>query len=71
MSFKQAERLPDDGPIGIERLDDDRLLVYVETSNGDRQFITVSLFNAARIFGALSVFLGINLPRAIGKAIKM
>lgn len=74
MSFKQAERLETDGPIGIERDGDDHLIIYTETPPGgpvQRFCMRVSLFNAARIFGMLAFFLGISLPKALAKAIKL
>jgi hypothetical protein len=71
MAFKQADRLPTDGAAGIER-DGDHLILYVETADGrGRGSLRVSFFNAARLFGMLALFLGIKLPAALGKAIRL
>lgn len=68
MTFKQAERAPHDGPVGVERRGD-RIWITCETM-GKTQAIDASLYNAARIFGALAVILGIKLSSAVSKAIK-
>lgn len=57
--FKMPPRLPEDGPVGVRRLDDERLGISVESPDGqDRTEIHVSPYNAARIFGMLALFGG-------------
>lgn len=70
MSFKQADRLPDDGAMGVQRLDNGNLLLSVETA-GKEQSMEVSDYNAARLFGSIAFFLGLPLPSKISKEIKM
>lgn len=67
--FKQAERLPLDGEIGVARQGVDHFVLHVE-NGGVREQMTVSKFNAARVFGALALFLEIPLPPKVKKAIK-
>lgn len=70
MAFKQPARLPVDGEVAVRRLDDDRIAIVV-TTNGEEQSIVCSPYNATRVFGVLAVMLGIPLPSALGKAIKL
>jgi len=58
-----------DGEVKVERPDDDSLLIYVVDS-GQAQSLTVSPYNAWRIFGMLAFLLGIQLPRELAKLIK-
>ena len=69
MAFKQAPRTPIDGPMGVNRIDNDTLVVNV-THNGEEQSLVMSEHNAARVFGGLALMLGITLPSTLGKAIK-
>lgn len=62
------ERQPDDGPLGVSRVDDDP--GYLRFTHGD-QWMVLSEYNAARLFGMLALFLKIPIPRALGKAIKL
>lgn len=68
-TFKMPERLPEDGAVGITRIDENHLSIDV-TTNGEPGSLTMSRFNAARVFGFLAVFLEIPLPAKLGKAIK-
>lgn len=72
MDFKQAERLPTDGSVGVE-LDEDYLIICVDHPGvgTGRACVRVSFFNAARIFGLLALFLGIRLPAKLSKAIRL
>jgi len=67
--FKQALREPDDGKVEVRRVTDaqgrERLLIVC-----GEQAIECSPYNASRIFGMLSIFLEITLPKAVSKAIK-
>lgn len=63
---KQPERLPDDPRVEVTRLDDDHYSIGV----GDK-FLKLSTFNAWRVFGMLSVMLGLKLPRAMAERIKL
>jgi hypothetical protein len=64
-AFKMPERLPEDGPVGVRREGDRHLCLYAEGLGS----LTVSEYNAARLFGILAMFLEIRLPKALGKAI--
>lgn len=70
--FKQADRLGTDGAVGIA-VEGDYLVIHHEakTPGSGRDSLKLSLFNAARVFGMLALFLGISLPRAVAKAIKL
>lgn len=67
--LKMPERLPGDGPISVDRLDDESIRVEVMT-NGETRSIVMSPYNAWRAFWMLSLFLGIKLPSKLGKMIK-
>ena len=69
-------RLPADGAVGVRRHDDEwarnpMFEIYVEHANGKSSSIEVSEFNARRIFGSLSILLGLPLSSKVGKSIKM
>ncbi len=70
MAFKQAERLVGDGLVRVHHNDDESLTVSV-MRNGTIEHITLSEFNAARVFGMIGLMLGIPLTKAVGKAIKL
>jgi hypothetical protein len=63
-------RLPEDGAVTVEQAGDDRILVSVETA-GVSTMLTMSPYNAWRVFGMLAVVLGISLPTRLRKAIKL
>lgn len=67
---KMPARLPSDGAVAVTRVDDHHLTASV-TTNGTTETVIMSEFNAWRVFGMLSVMLGIPLPVALGKAIKL
>lgn len=71
MTFKQASRLPDDPGVSVNRVMKDGVqdLDHVCISCGD-QSLTVSEFNAARLFGMIALMLGIPLS-AEAKKIKI
>lgn len=62
------ERQPDDGPLGVDRPHGQD--GYLRFKHGD-QWMVLSEYNAARLFGMLALFLNIPLPSALGKAIKL
>lgn len=68
-------RQPEDGKVEIRQLDNDSLVISIthvlEENRSDTNSIRMSRYNAARIFGMLSLFLEIPLPKKIGKAIKL
>lgn len=68
--FEMPERQPTDGPVGVEVVDAEHVLLYAEGKNG-REGITMSRYNAARALGILSVFLGIRLNRQDSKKIEL
>ena len=73
--LEQPARRPTDGQVEIQRMDkttlgDDMINIRVMTG-GEEHFLTCSPFNAWRVFGMLSLMLGIPLPAATGKAIKI
>lgn len=68
--YEMPPRQPGDGHMGVERVDDDHLRIYAVTEGQD-QAIKVSDFNAWRLFGALSLMLGLPLPKNVSKSIKM
>ena len=55
--------------MGVRRLDGD-FIALDSTYDGKAESLVVSEFNAWRIFGAMSLILGIPLSKAAGKAIK-
>lgn len=70
MKLTMPDRRMIDGAVEVLAIDDDEILIAV-TTNGDRQHMRIGRFNAWRVFGTLSVILGIPLPPATGKAIKL
>lgn len=70
MKTKQPDRGPEDGPIGITRLDDETLAIDC-TTNGVLRRTIASEYNAWRLFGTLAVFLGIQLPKKLEKSIDL
>lgn len=63
------KRSPQDGPAGIER-EADGLRLRAE-DDGETETMFVSEFNAWRLFGMLSVMLGLPLAPKVSKAIKL
>lgn len=64
--MKMPERGPQDGPVTVTVLDDDRICVAV-----DDESLTMSRYNAVRLLGMLSVTLGFPLSKAANKVIKL
>jgi hypothetical protein len=58
-----------DGEVGVHRVNG-KIQVTV-TTNGETQSVLMSEYNAWRIFGMLSVMVGLSLPSVIAKAIKL
>lgn len=69
MTAQQPEREPDDGAVNIGRRGG-KLVVSVETGGLTHELV-MSDFNAWRVFGMLSLMLGIELPAKLRKAIKL
>ena len=63
------ERLDSDGGVRVSRVDD--YILISATSLGKEESILVSPYNAWRIFGMLSVILGLPLSRAVSKVIRL
>lgn len=63
---KQPERLPDDGAVAVTL----EGASHYRISVGEHS-IKVSGFNAWRLFGMLAIMLGIRLPSALAKRIKL
>ncbi len=70
MSFKQADRHPDDGPISVNKLEGGRISVTVSNGSEMGQLI-MSEYNASRVVGALSLLLGIRINVEDSKRLKM
>lgn len=70
MDFVQAPRRPEDGAISVSRVEPGMLRLSVVT-DGQEETITLSEYNAARIFAGIALMLHIPLGRAVGKAIKL
>lgn len=68
MTLKMPDRQPEDGAMGVNRIGDGRIGIEV-TDHGKHSAIAMSEYNAWRVFGALSLILGIPLTKAAGKAI--
>jgi len=68
MKLIMPERLPMDGAVSVDRVDSDHLRIGESSSD---TAVILSEYNAWRVFGMLSVMLGINLPSSIAKNIKL
>ncbi len=68
--YKMPERLPEDGAVTVSRLGEKFLTLRVET-DGKEELITLSLFNAWRLFGSLSLMLNLPLNKEVSAAIQM
>ena len=66
MSFAQAERLPSDGGINVQRVG-----THVMVSVDGGGSVLMSQYNAARVLAGLSVLLGAPLAKATQKAIRL
>lgn len=70
MPLKMPERGPGDGPVAVRRPTDGEIAIAA-TTDGVEGCVVMSEYNAWRVFGMLSMMLGIPLPPATGKAIKL
>lgn len=68
--FKQAERLPADGPINVGITDGDRIMIAV-TNGEQHSMIVMSEYNASRVMAALSMILGVRINAVDAKAIRL
>jgi hypothetical protein len=68
MTFKQAEREPDDGGVWLRRIKDDQGRERIQFGCGE-QVIECSEYNAARLFGMLALTLEVPLSKEVRKAI--
>lgn len=64
------ERQPTDGAVSVNRPAKGMIGITAST-DGQLETLRMSEFNAWRVFGMLSLFLGLPLPKAVGKAIKL
>jgi hypothetical protein len=69
MAFKMAERTPADGPVSVTR-EGDRIRVTAAT-DGNRESILMTEYNAARILGLLSLILEAPLSKSVATVIKL
>lgn len=62
-----------DGPVSIRRISIGPVerVILEATQSGKEQAMELSEYNAWRMFGMLSLMLGIPLPAHVGKAIKL
>lgn len=67
---KQPPKSDRDGLISFVRNEDETITITCETDGIQRSIIATE-YNAWRIFGSLAVFLGIELPKKLGKQIKI
>lgn len=66
MNERKVERLPDDGPMSVSRVGEDRIRIEVD----GQAYASISEFNARRILASLSIVLGLPLTKAAQKEIK-
>ena|GEM_PF-5614272 len=73
--FKMPLRQPGDSSFAVKRLGNDYLQISYPGDTCEPYvcsgLLTVSPYNAARIFGALALFLDITLPKQLAKAITL
>jgi hypothetical protein len=70
----QPPRQPTDGPVAVrwaDRSADDGVIEVDVTTGGKMERITMSMFNAYRVFGMMALMLEVPLPKAVGKGIKL
>lgn len=65
----QPDRSTSDGAVECHRVGD--LLVVTAVQNGHETRLTLSEYNAWRVFAILAVMLGIALPKKLMKCIKL
>ena len=66
---KMIKREPRDGSVGVQRSNDDILITAED--NDENKIITVSEWNARRLFAMLALVLGFPLPTKTSKQIEM
>jgi hypothetical protein len=66
---KQPARSDDDGEISIKR--ESGYLIVAATQGGVETHLKVSDYNAWRLFGSLTLFLGVRLPASLAKRISL
>ncbi len=72
MAFKQAERLPSDGPVSVTQSNvDGTVIVSVDDEHETGGFIKLSPYNASRVLSGLALLLGIRLNAQDAKGIKL
>lgn len=67
---KMPARRPEDGAVKVTRLDGD-FIALDSTWDGKAESLVVSEYNAWRLFGLLSLILGLHLPKKVSAAIKL
>lgn len=65
----QPPRGEKDGAVSVNRSTDGTLFISA-THGGEERSLTVSEYNAWRIFGMLALFLEVPLPKKLGKSIQ-
>lgn len=65
------ERGPKDGPVSVQRIEDRIAVSAITIDDEDHNFMEMSEYNAWRLFGMLAIILGIELPKKIGKEIRI
>ena len=70
MTYEMPPRQTIDGPVSVDRPDPGWIGITVETNDTPAR-VTMSEYNAWRVFGLLSVMLGLPLSKVVSKAIKL
>ena len=68
VKYVMPERQWGDGPVTVTKPGCKTVVIEIETA-GQIDRIATSEYNAWRLFGALSIALGLPLPPAVGKSI--
>jgi hypothetical protein len=69
LTSPQPERQPVDGPVEVRR--EGTCIHLSATHDGHHRFMTVTEFNAWRLFVMLALILGVSLPKKLLKSIRM
>lgn len=70
--FSQPERKETDGPMSVRWLDDDRRVLEISVTNGDKvEAITMSAYNAWRVFGCMAFMLELPLRKDVEASISL
>ena len=69
-TFKQSPRTAIDGPVKVDRNVDESLTISAK-HGADEQSLTVTPYNASRLYAMIGLLLGIPHHPSVGKAIKL